>query len=563
MDVEWQLVGSFAGGIGLFLLGMRLLTEGLKMAAGEALRHILARWTSTPLRGLSTGVLITSMVQSSSAVTVATLGFVNAGLLTLLQTIYVIYGSNIGTTMTSWLVAIVGFKLDIQGMALPLIGLGMALWLTGGRSRRAAFGEVLAGFGLFFLGIAILKESFGSLGGSLPLHELAADGGNMLLFVAIGFLLTFLMQSSSAAMAVTLTAAAGGLMPLSAAAATVIGANVGTTSTAALAVIGSTSNAQRAAAAHVLFNLLTAMVALLLLGPMLELIAVGFPEGGVATVLALFHTIFNLLGVALMWWLTPTLVHFLEGRFRSIEEDEGRPRYLDRNVMAAPGLALDALAMELERIGAMALGMGRAALSVEHHPGRRLEQEHGALERLVRAVSEFCVELQHGQLTKPLGEALPVALRVARYYQAVGASALALVENQQHRQDVELEGLAETMARFRSGAVELLKRVDHLDENYSLEEAEALLEELERDYQQLKSQLLQAGASERLKVREMVGHLDLYSLLRRELEQAFKGARYLHRLRDLAERVRTEPEGKEEKEDEATEEPSTDESSET
>ncbi len=541
-NVEWQLVGSFAGGIGLFLLGMRLLTEGLKMAAGEALRHILSRWTSTPLRGLSTGVLITSMVQSSSAVTVATLGFVNAGLLTLLQTIYVIYGSNIGTTMTSWLVALIGFKVDIQGMALPLIGLGMALWLTGGRARRAALGEALAGFGLFFLGIAILKESFGSLGGSLPLHELAADGGNMLLFVAIGFLLTFLMQSSSAAMAVTLTAAAGGLMPLEAAAATVIGANVGTTSTAALAVLGSTSNAQRAAAAHVIFNLLTAVVAVILLVPMLGLVSGWLQTDGIATVLALFHTLFNLLGVALMWWLTPALVRFLEGRFRTPEEDEGRPRYLDRNVQATPALALDALLMELERIGAMALGMGRAALSVEHYAGRRLEQEHGALERLVQSVDEFCVEMQHGALPKPLGEGLPMALRVARYYQSVAASALALVENQRARADVEVSDLAEGMARFRGAAVELLGRVDRLDEDYSLEEAEAMLDTLEGEYQQLKAQLLQAGAAEQLKVREMVGQLDLYSILRRELEQAIKAARYLRRLHELAESVRSEPE---------------------
>lgn len=318
--MEFALLGSFIGGIGLFLLGMRMMTDGLKLAAGPALRHILGQWTSTPMRGIFAGVLITSMVQSSSAVTVATIGFVNAGLLSLVQSVGVIYGANVGTTTTSWLVAMVGFKIDVRALALPFIGVGVALRLTGGHTRRAAVGDALVGFGLFFLGVDVLKSAFEGLGQRVPLAELGGGGiDTVLIFVGIGFLLTLLMQSSSASIALILTATMGGMVPLTAAAAAVIGANVGTTSTAALAVIGATSNAKRVAAAHVSFNVLVALAALIILPLMLAAVDATAHilalEDSPAITLALFHTASKLLGVALMWPLTPRLVAFLSRRF--------------------------------------------------------------------------------------------------------------------------------------------------------------------------------------------------------------------------------------------------------
>lgn len=227
------------GGVGLFLLGMRLMTDGLRMAAGNALRHILASWTRTPLRGLATGFGITAAVQSSSAVTVAVIGFANAGLLTLDDTLWVIYGSNVGTSITGWLVALVGFKINLKALALPFIGIGMGLNISGhGGSRRAAIGEALAGFGLFFMGVDILKEGFTGMEGSLDPASMQAEGlVCVAIFVAVGLLLTILMQSSSATMAMLITASAGGAIPITCAAAAVVGANVGTTATAALAVI--------------------------------------------------------------------------------------------------------------------------------------------------------------------------------------------------------------------------------------------------------------------------------------------------------------------------------------
>ncbi|MFW5792222.1 MAG: Na/Pi symporter, partial [Desulfohalobiaceae bacterium] len=157
------LLLNIFGGLGLFLLGMWLMTDGLKVAAGQALRRILRSWTDTPMRGLFSGFLITSLVQSSSAVTVATIGFVNAGILSLKRAIGVIYGSNLGTTTTAWLVALVGFHVNIKVMALPMIGLGMVLHIIAPGTRKAALGHALAGFGVFFLGIDVLKGGFAGL----------------------------------------------------------------------------------------------------------------------------------------------------------------------------------------------------------------------------------------------------------------------------------------------------------------------------------------------------------------------------------------------------------------
>ncbi|TXK60731.1 Na/Pi cotransporter family protein [Alkalisalibacterium limincola] len=290
---------NFAGGIGLFLLGMRLMSDGLKVAAGPALRGLLATATRSSWRGVGSGVLITSLVQSSSAVIFATIGFVNAGLLNLGQAVWVIFGANVGTTLTSWIVALVGFNIDLQALAMPAIAAGMGLWILG-KGRRSALGQALVGFGIFFLGLDVLKDSFAGLGDTFEIDGWVRDGAvGIAVFALVGAVLTVLMQSSSATLAVTLTAAAGGVLPLTAAAAMVIGAKVGTTSTALFAVFGATPAAKRAAASHVAFNLVTALVALpalpwILAGSQWLADALGFASQP-ATILAVFHTM-------TAWW---------------------------------------------------------------------------------------------------------------------------------------------------------------------------------------------------------------------------------------------------------------------
>ncbi|MGM0594908.1 MAG: Na/Pi cotransporter family protein [Pseudomonadota bacterium] len=536
--LDFNLIGTFAGGIGLFLLGMKLMTDGLKMAAGDALRHILAQWTRTPIRGFLSGVLITTLVQASGAVTVAAIGFVNAGLLSLLQTVYVIYGTNIGTTITSWLVAIVGFDVDVVAFALPLIGIGMALKVTGGEARRGALGEALTGFGLFFLGIGILQETFSDLGQGVSLEGMPTEGPGLLLFVGLGFILTFLMQSSSAALAVTLTAAAGGIIPLMAAAAAVIGANVGTTTTAAIAVIGATSNAQRIAAAHVIFNLITGVVALILLGPLMTLIdelgrALGM-DGAVTTALALFHTIFNILGVLLLWFFTPALVRWLERRLRSADEDLGRPVYLDKNVVNTPSLAFSALVMELGRIGDFTNKMLRDAFSSERYTSAQLHKDKAVVERLSESVNRFSVAMQRTNLSGEISENLPLALRVSRYYTEAAAVAVSMSKAQERLPYIEDEALQEELDSFRGECVALLEMSDPLSEQFDAGVALKKLDEMEEHYARLKAILLNAGAQEAIRLQQMVAQLDLYSSIRRAMEQIVKGASYFANLQALA-----------------------------
>jgi len=175
-------IGLLAGGLGLFLLGMMLMTDGLKAAAGPMLGNVLTSSTRTRLRGLFSGIAVTALVQSSSAVTVAAIGFVNAGLLSFSQSLWVIFGANVGTTMTGWLVALIGFKIKIEAAALPMIGIGMALRLSGSDSRRGAGGSALAGFGVLFLGIGFLQQAFSGSGQTIDLAALAA----MIYFMIFG-----------------------------------------------------------------------------------------------------------------------------------------------------------------------------------------------------------------------------------------------------------------------------------------------------------------------------------------------------------------------------------------
>lgn len=522
---------TFFGGIGLFLLGMRLMTDGLKMAAGDTLRTILAAATRSRLRGLASGMMITAMVQSSSAVIFATVGFVNAGLLSLYQAIGIIYGANLGTTLTSWIVAILGFNVNLQAMAMPAIGIGMALWVAFGSRRYGAIGQALVGFGVFFLGIDILRDTFADLG-DVTTFGLWAERGipGLLLFVLIGVLLTTLMQSSSAALAVTLTAAAGGIIPLNAAAAMVIGANVGTTSTAAFAAMGATAPAKRAASAHVVFNVITGLSAFALLPAILWLVAMltdslGFTQH-VATSLAVFHTLANLIGLIIIWPLTGRLVKWLEARFHSIEEDESRPRYLDKNVQATPALAMDALALELTRMSETVRCLAREAISAERGSVQRLGSGHLAVETLNLAVAEFAGGISRESGDMALLTPLADAVRVGQYLENVAEKALDIARLQDNA-EVTIPQLAESRNLLKAHAVELLNHSGSGSEAWDMEKLDVSRKEFETEYQGFKNQLLRSGTAGEITPRRMTTLLEQISDLHNLVDQAIKAALYL------------------------------------
>ena len=534
---------TFLGGVGLFLLGMRLMTDGLKVAAGDALREILARGTATTARGILSGVVITAGVQSSSAVIFATIGFVNAGLLTLFQSVGVIIGSNIGTTATSWLVALIGFKVNLQALAMPAIAVGMFLRVTGGNTRRGSLGDALTGFGIFFLGLDVLKGTFTDFGEQVDLERFVGTGVfSLLAFVAIGIMMTVIMNSSSAALAVTLTAAGSGLIPLTAAAAMVIGANIGTTSTALFAVIGATSSAKRAASVHVLFNIITGVVAFTALPLMLWLVALLAAYLGLdptpATSLAIFHTMTKMTGAGIVWPMTPYLVRFLEGRFRTAEEDEGTPRHLDRNIAGTPDLALEALNMEIKRISDLARRGAYAALSAEG-PAQltRLARERDAIDRLVIAAGEFANRVQWGEVPQSIAGDFPVALRITQYYGDIAEHTEDLVRAQATMPSPKDEELATEIAEFKRETVHLLKLTDPDLDDFSPKVLDKEMGGFQEHYQHLKAALLRAGAQGRIPMRQMVGRLDEISDIRRILDQANKAAQHTLILRRDLHRV--------------------------
>lgn len=518
--------GVLAGGIGLFLLGMWLMTDGLRMAAGSAMRGILARSTATRWRALVSGFGLTALVQSSSAVTVATVGFVNAGLLALGPALWVLFGSNVGTTTTGWLVALLGLRIKIDAFALPMIAAGMLLRLTGPGTRREGWGLALAGFGVLFLGIAVLRDGFSDLAAQFQLPHIDGVLG-VLAHVALGALLTVLVQSSSAATALVLTAAQGGMLDMSSAAAVVIGSNIGTSVTAVIAALGATSNARRAAAAHVLFNLLTAGAALATLPWLLALTgwvgdAVG-AGGNIASSLALFHTLFNVMGVLLMWPLADRLGDFLGRRFRSAEEDQGRPRYLDASTARVPALAVEALSREVARFGGIAL---RAAqeLAPPGQPGQAaaLARAQRTLAALDAAIDEFVVGLNRAGMAPESARRLGIVLRRAGYYTSV-VEQLAALLTPALEPSGRTGAVLEQVAAVRREAGDLLSALDpEREPRTPPSEIDARLAEWDQRYRDAKGGLLEAAALGALAPAAMEPLLRSNSALRRVLQQAHK-----------------------------------------
>jgi len=534
----WTMLGLTIGGLGLFLLGMRLMTDGLKYAAGRALSDVLAASTATRFRGIMAGAGITALVQSSSAVTVATIGFVNAGLMDMPQALALIYGSNIGTTMTGWLVAILGFKLKISLFALPAVGVGMGMRLFGHEGKRGGIGDAVAGFGVFFLGIAILKDTFAQTATSFDLASLSGEGPLFVAaYCAVGFAMTLLMQSSSASIAIVLTAAASGIVTPGDAAAMVVGANLGTTSTAVFAVIGATANARRLAAAHVLFNLVTGTIALALLPLLLLLIADTLKaiEGGapITTMLAVFHTVFNVMGVIIFLPFHNRVVAFLEKRFRTAEEDEARPRYLDRTVVNTPVLAIHALGMELARIGAIAGRMARGAISSESGPSRKLKSDRQTIVRLIEATVDFCGRMQRANMPEALDSQLPNAIRISGYYNDMSGLAVEVAKLQRNRPAPGDPELAASLDRFRQQVAENIAMTIFDDQEIDVEKCREHLEEVRDAYRRIKGDLLRRASRGEIRVSVMVRLLDLLARLRRLAEQAVKAARYLNNLKKL------------------------------
>lgn len=505
------------GGLALFLLAMGMMTDGLKNSAGHQLRHILGVWTKTPLKGFGTGVLITGIVQSSSAVTVATIGFVNAGLLNISQSLGVVFGANVGTTMTGWLVSLVGFGIKIEAFAMPLLATGMALKLLGPGHRSKSLGDALAGFALFFLALSLLKDSLGGLTDEFNGEGIVGQAYGLPLYVLFGLLATMLTQSSSAALAIILSAAASNLLTLDNAAAAVIGANLGTTSTAALAVLGATANARRLALGHVIFNLVTGLIALTILPVMLWLVATlanWFELGAHPAIsLALFHTLFNVLGAMIMLPFAPRFAHLLSRMFRGQEEDNAEPRYLDKTLVKTPELAIAAVDQEMKRLIDLTRGLLRVCIDREALKVHQIQPKSEAALNLTTAITDYISRLRSERMQASTVEALARGFVTCRYLTEAIYSAPALLRI---RAAVDMP----------EGATLKQELTDYLTELRQLISADVAtpeqFAEAEHAYHRLKSSMLRLVVQQSLPIENGERSLDDLSAVRRLSDQWYK-----------------------------------------
>ena len=361
---------TLLGALGMFLYGMNLMSSGLQKAAGDRLRGLLSAMTSNPFKGVLTGLGITSVIQSSSATTVMVVSFVNAGLLTLAQAIGVIMGANIGTTVTAWLVSWLGFKADISILAVPLMLLGF-LFSNSKKNQRQNIGELIVGFCLLFLGLSFMKNSVPDLNETPQVLEFvrswAGHGfGSVLIFLVFGTVLTLVLQSSSATMAITLIMLSMGFIPFEMACAMVLGENIGTTITANIAAAVGNTQAKRAAMSHTIFNVFGVIWALILFKPFLSLVgkiievvfglpnpaAEGFAVTGQDTPtataalygLSMLHTLFNTINTFILVWLIKYIekaVVWIIKAPKNQENEAFRLKYISAGPLATPELATE------------------------------------------------------------------------------------------------------------------------------------------------------------------------------------------------------------------------------
>ncbi len=449
---------TLLGAMGMFLYGMNLMSSGLQKAAGDRLRGFLSAMTSNPFKRVMTGVGITALIQSSSATTVMVVSFVNAGLLTLVQAIGVIMGANIGTTITAWMVSLLGFKADISILAVPLMLLGF-LFSNSKKNQHKNIGELIVGFSLLFLGLSFMKESVPDLKQTPEVLEFVRQWSgygfwSVLIFLGVGSVLTLILQSSSATMAITLIMLSMGWIPFPMACAMVLGENIGTTITANIAASVGNPSAKRAALSHTIFNVFGVIWALILFRPFLGLVGriielLGFPnpaaEGfavtdpdgadGTASLygLSMLHTLFNLINTLILVWFTDLIAKIVSKLVKqpeNIEEKPYRLKYINAGPLATPELATEQAIKEIihfANISRNGLGYARAAIN-ETDPDK-FEELRGKLvkyeeisDRIEYEIASFLNAVSEGEISESTSYKIKAMYKIIGEMESLGDS---------------------------------------------------------------------------------------------------------------------------------------------
>jgi phosphate:Na+ symporter len=484
---------GFVGGLGLFLFGMKILSEGLQKMAGDRMRRILSALTTNRLLGTLVGLLVTTVVQSSSAVAVMVIGFVNAGLMALVPAIGVMLGANIGTTVTAQLLA-----LNIAQLALPAIGIGTALKLFARRRKWNCCGEVLLGFGLLFYGLSTMKAGFAPLKGSVAFHEFfLLIGHNYFLALVTGILLTMLVQSSSATIGIAIALASSGLLAFDVSAALILGENIGTTITVNLAALGTNLAARRTALAHALFNILGVAGILLFFPAFLHLVDVltpGAPDFVIRTAaearvfgatvgdkpyiawhIANSHTLFNIINTLVFLPLLGVLAKITCLLVRGREEKtEFHLKYLDNRVLNTPPIALGQARSETRHMAHLTLEMLDETFLFFRERNEKslldLAVMEDAVDLLQKEITDFLVALAQKSITQDMSREIAAMMHIVNDLERVGDHCEALWKLAVRMKELkvpfspiaeeEIQELAEKTRQFIAFVVKALDRND-------------------------------------------------------------------------------------------------------
>lgn len=461
MELTLQLL-TLLGALGMFLYGMNMMSSGLQKAAGERLRHILAAMTSNRVKSVSTGLAITSIIQSSSATTVMVVGFVNAGLLALDQAIGVIMGANIGTTVTAWLISLLGFKMDISVLAVPLMAVGFVMSVSK-HERYKNISEFIIGFSLLFLGLSLMKNSVPDLEKTPEVLAFISRWTgygfwSVLLFLAFGTVLTLILQSSSATMALTLIMLSLGWLPFDMAAAMVLGENIGTTITANIAAAMANVNAKRAALAHTLFNVFGVIWALVLFRPFVNFIGLtitwmGYPnpaelpsgmldptspEATAALYgLSMLHTLFNTINTCILIWFVPQIAKIVTALIKSKvnpEDEIFKVKFISAGPMATPELSVVQAWKEVVHFGQiLQKGFGYVKQAI-HAPNadefekyrQKLVKYEEISDRIEYEIATFANDIPQGSISEHTREGLTAVYRIIDELESLGDSGEAI-----------------------------------------------------------------------------------------------------------------------------------------
>ncbi len=478
MDYSFLDFLTLIGSLGLFLYGMKLMSEALQKVAGNNLRTVLTAMTKNRVMGVLTGVLVTALIQSSSATTVMVVSFVNAGLLNLFQSITVIMGANIGTTVTGWIITLFGFKVSIATYAIPMLALAIPL-LFSNNGKRKSWGEFIMGFALLFMGLDFLKDSVPDLKSNPEmLHFLTqyTDLGyaSVLIFLLIGTILTIVVQSSSATMAITLIMCGQGWIPYELAAAMVLGENIGTTITAIIAATQANTSAKRAALAHLMFNIFGVIWMLIVFYPFTRFIAEittgnpgelytyinntpaeGIDKAHVAglqvitsTALALFHTIFNLVNTFIMIWFVKFIAKVVSIAIKRNEIDEEfQLTYISTGLLSTSELSILQAGKEIKLYGNRTKNMFDMVNELYYEQNEhnfiktfsRIEKHEGISDRIEVEIARYLTSVADGRLSDKSKHQIQTMLRVVSEIESVADSCFNLARIMQRKRNDKSE----------------------------------------------------------------------------------------------------------------------------